>query len=64
MMKETYEDTSRWNETPCSWTGQINTVKMSILPNAICRFNAIPIKILMASFHRTAMNIPKIYMKT
>ena len=64
MMKETDDDTSRWKETPCSWTGQINTVKMIILPNTICRFNAIPIKILMAFFHTTAMNILKIYMKT
>ena len=39
------EDTNRWRNIPCSWIGSINTVKMSILPKTICRFNAIPIKL-------------------
>ena len=32
------------------WVGRINIVKMTILPNEIYRFNATPIKLLMAFF--------------
>ena len=43
LVKEIKEDTNRWRNIPCSWTGRINIVKMSILPKAICRFSTIPI---------------------
>ena len=43
LMKEIKDDINRWRDIPCSWARRINIVKMTILPNAIYRFNAIPI---------------------
>ena len=48
LMKEIKDDTDKWRDILCSWIGRINIVKMTLLPKAIYRFYAIPIKLSMA----------------
>ena len=63
LMKEIKDDINGWRDIPCSWVGRINILKMTILPNAICRFSVIPVKLSMAFFTELEQKISQFIWK-
>ena len=59
LIKEIKDDMNRWRDIPCSLVGRNSIVKITILPDAIYKFNVIPNKLPVAFLTELEQNISK-----
>ena len=62
-MKQIKDNTHRWRDITCSCVEKINTVKMTLLPKAVYKFSAIPVKLLRAFFTELEQMISQLVWK-
>ena len=62
LLKEIKEDSNKWKDILCLWTGKLNIVMSVIFPKLIYRFSAIPFKIPIAFLAEMEKLILKVIM--